>query len=294
MQGKISDFSIPEIFQLVANQGKSGSLLIRGGDRETVFIFSEGRITEVVPDRRNTDDMIGNMLADAGYLSETELRRVLGAQAQSGKKIGEILVEKGKVSAETLARYLLLQVKESVFHTLVLREGEYRFEGFAVRPPQWMREPIRADILMMEGVQFIDEYPIYRAKFPPGGFQVARRKGERIDTNALSAEERSLWSALDFSNDPRRIFRKACITGLEGTKGLWLLLERGLIEVRAAEEVRVDPRALLRAEIGRRRRAAWLRGILWGAAAGAALFRIGAAFFSPAAAAAFGGWFAFF
>ena len=39
MQGKITDFSIPDIFQLVSSQGKSGSLSISGNDRVTVFLF---------------------------------------------------------------------------------------------------------------------------------------------------------------------------------------------------------------------------------------------------------------
>ena len=47
MQGKISDFSIPEIFQLVSSQGKSGSLAISGNDRITIFLFSDGRIVDV-------------------------------------------------------------------------------------------------------------------------------------------------------------------------------------------------------------------------------------------------------
>jgi len=77
------------------------------------------------------------MLRDAGILAESDLRRILSSQGAGGKKIGEILIEKGKVSKEVLARYLVLQVKECLFDVLTFREGEYRFEGFAVRPPAW-------------------------------------------------------------------------------------------------------------------------------------------------------------
>ncbi len=296
MQGKISDFSIPEIFQLVANQSKSGSLSIRGGGRDTVFIFSDGGIVEVQPDQRAQADLIGNMLVDAGFLTAEELRRILGEQEKAGKKLGELLVEKGTVSMETLARYLHLQVKEGVFETLRLKEGDYRFEGFAVRLPPWMKTAIRADVLMMEGVQFIDEYPIYRGKFPAGDFRVSLTRDANANPQDLGPEERALLAAVEFSDDPRRIFRKACITWLEGIKGLFLLMDKGWIDVSVAEVVAapVDPGRALREEIARVRIVGWLRAVAWAAAALVAAGWAYVTLLSPAATEAFTGWAGFF
>jgi hypothetical protein len=270
MQGKIADFGIPDIFQLVSSQGKSGSLAISGEDRVTIFLFSGGKIVDVQPDRRESKSLLGTMLRDAGYLTDSELKRFLSAQGTGGKKIGEILVEKGKVSKEVVARYLVLQVKECLFDVLTLREGEYRFEGFAVRPAAWGGEPIRPDVLLMEGMQFLDEYPRYRGIFPSGKYRVTRKRGERVDPYALSEDERILWKALDFSEDPDRVYRKACLTGFEGIKALSALLQRGLVEVLAAEPGdRVDPGRRLRDEIAFRRRFDAIRMALWGMAAAA-------------------------
>ncbi len=297
MQGKITDFSIPEIFQLVANQMKSGSLSIRGGGRETVFIFGDGGIIEVQPDQRAQADLLGNMLVDAGFLTEEELRRILAEQQKAGKKLGELLVEKGKVTQEILARYLHLQVKECVFETLKLKEGDYRFEGFTVRLPPWMKTTIRADVLMMEGVQFLDEYPLFRAKFPSGDFRVTQKQGEKVDPGALPPEERAVWAALEFSDDPRRVFRKACITWFEGIKGLSLLTDRGLIEVgvpEAPEVVRKDPGLVVREEIARARIVGWVRAALWAAAAVVTAGWVYVILLSPLATTVFTGWAAFF
>ena len=271
MQGKIADFSIPDIFQLVSSQGKSGSLAISGNDRVTIFLFSAGRIVDVQPDRRESKSLLGTMLRDAGILAESDLRRILSSQGAGGKKIGEILIEKGKVSKEVLARYLVLQVKECLFDVLTFREGEYRFEGFAVRPPAWGGEPIRPDVLLMEGMQFLDEYPRYRGLFPPGDFLVTRKRGERVDPYAFSEVERVLWKALDFSDDPDRVFRKACLTGFEGIKGLAALLQRGLIEVASKKAgAPVDPGKRLRDEVAVRRRFDTIRMAVWSAAVAAA------------------------
>ena len=294
MQGKIADFSIPEIFQLVSSQGKSGSLAISGNDRVTVFLFSEGRIVDVQPDRRDPRSLLGTMLRDAGYLTDSDLKRFLDSQGSGGKKIGELLVEKGKISRDVLARYLALQVRECLFDVLSLRDGEYRFEGFAVRSTAWAGEPLRADVLMMEGMQFLDEYPRFRGKLPPGAFRAARRKGEKVDPNQLGAEERAVWKALEFSDDPDRVFRKACITGLEGCKGLASLLERGLVEVRAVVPDRDDPALRLRKEFSLRHRFAAVVAVLWGAGAVAAAAWLYRSLLSPSAGRVFSDWTRFF
>ncbi len=295
MQGKIADFSIPDIFQLVSSQEKSGSLAISGNDRVTIFLFSGGRIVDVQPDRRESKSLLGTMLRDAGYLTDSELKRFLSSQGTGGKKIGEILVEKGKVSKEILARYLVLQVKECLFDVITLREGEYRFEGFAVRPAAWGGEPIRPDVLLMEGMQFLDEYPRFRGIFPSGDFRVARKRGERVDPYVFSEEERVLWKALDFSEDPERVYRKACLTGFEGIKALAALLQRGLIEVSATEPAdRVDPGRRLRDEIAFRRRFDAFRMALWGAAVAAAAVWVYRGLLSRGAFRTFSAWVDFF
>jgi len=295
MQGKITDFSIPDIFQLVSSQGKSGSLAISGDDRVTIFLFSGGRIVDVQPDRRGSKSLLGTMLRDAGYLTDSELKRFLSSQGAGGKKIGEILVEKGKISKEVLARYLVLQVKECLFDVLTLHEGEYRFEGFAVHPVPWGGESIRADVLLMEGMQFLDEYPRYRGIFPSGDFRVARKGGERVDPSAFSEGERILWKALDFSEDLDRVYRKACLTGFEGIKALAALLERGLIEVSATEPGdRVDPARRLQDEIAFRRRFDAIRMALWGAAMAAAAVWVYRGLLSRGAFRTFTAWVEFF
>jgi hypothetical protein len=295
MQGKIADFSIPDIFQLVSSQGKSGSLAISGNDRVTIFLFSEGRIVDVRPDRRESKSLLGTMLRDAGYLTDSDLRRFLSSQGAGGKKIGEILVERGKVSKEVLARYLVLQVKECLFDVLTFREGEYRFEGFAVRPAAWGGEAIRPDVLLMEGMQFLDEYSRYRSIFPPGDFLVTRKRQERVDPYAFTEVERVLWKALDFSEVPDRVYRKACLTGFEGIKGLAALLQRGLIEVSTTDPGdHVDLAKQLRDQIAYRRRFDAIRMALLGVAVAAAAAWVYRGLLSLEAFRAFTAWVDFF
>jgi hypothetical protein len=295
VKGKIADFGIPEIFQLVSSQRKSGALTIHGDNRETTYLFSEGMIVEVLPDRRRAQSgLIGNMLVAAGYLTAEELRRMLNIQEKEGKKLGDILVEKGKISREKLARYLYLQVKDSLYYSLRIKEGEYRFEGFAVRPPAWMTAPLRADVLLMEGMQFLDEYPMLRGKFPHGQFQVSRKKGVKIDPMVLPADEREVWNSVEFSPDPYRVFRKSCLTWYEGLKALWGLWDRGLVEISAADVEKTDPEEAFRVSLSRRYAIGCVRAVLWIVAAVVAGSWVYTILLSPSASRIFGSWAGFY
>lgn len=264
MRGKISDFGIPEIFQLVASQQKSGALTVRGDGRETVFLFSDGMIVDVQPDRQRAQHaLLGNMLVAAGFLTTEELRRFLSLHEKEGRMLGEILVEKGKISREKLGRYLYMQVKESIYYTLRIREGDYRFEVFAVRPPSWMSASMRADVLLMEGMQFLDEYPLLRGKFPAGRFHVERKRGVKIDSSALPEEEREVWNVIDYSPDPYRVFRKACLTWYEGLRSLWGLWDRGLVEISGVDEESEDAEDEFRKSMSRKYVIGCARAVVW-------------------------------
>lgn len=291
MQGRISDFGIPEIFQLVASQGKSGALTIWGDGRETVFLFSDGTIVDVQPDRHRAQHaLLGNMLVSAGYLTPEELRRILALQKKEKKKIGEVLMEKGKISQEKLSRYLYMQIKDSIYYTLRIKEGDYRFEVFAVRPPSWMTSTMRADVLLMEGMQFLDEYPLLRGKFPPGKFQVARKRGVKIDPAALPEEERAVWNVVDYSPDPYRVFRKACLTWYEGLRALWGLWDRGLVEISGVDEEGPDAEDVLRKNMSRRYTMGCVRAVMWALATVVAGSWVYTVLLSPSVTRIFAGW----
>jgi hypothetical protein len=44
LQGTLKDFSIADIFQLIGQQGKSGSLIIVSDEKETHIVFDKGSV----------------------------------------------------------------------------------------------------------------------------------------------------------------------------------------------------------------------------------------------------------
>jgi hypothetical protein len=110
----------------------------------------------------------------------------------------------------------------------------------------------------------------------------------------LSDEERKIWKAIEFSPEPQRIFRKSCMTWFEGIKALWLLCDRGLVEVSALDTLREDPDRAVKEEFARRAKVGTFRAAAWLAAAALTTFWAYTILLSPASSSVFAVWVRFF
>jgi len=293
LQGKIEDFGLPDIFRLIFSQGKSGSLNISSADYSTNFFFSEGRIVDVQPIQpvRDYSSVLGIMLRDAGYITDNELRRVLKVMEKGkGKKIGDVLVEHGIVPRDVVSKYLALQIRERLFDVLAYKTGRFKFEEFAVRPSSWGGEPIHPNDLITEGMRFLNEYPVFRRKFPPGDFVVIRKTGERVNTELFSDDERIVWTALMFFDEPTKVFRKACMTVYEGIKPLSALYDRGLVNI----ELGPSPRMEAGKKMRRLKAGAAVRAMLWVSVAAVVFPWLRKLLISPESVQFFTSWMRFF
>jgi len=299
LQGKIGNLSVYNVFLLISSLRKSGTLNISSEDSAVNFFFSEGRIIDAQPIQpiRKHSSLLGMMLRDAGYITDDELERVLEIMGMGGgRKIGDVLIEQGMAPRDIVAKYLILQIKECLFDVLACKEGHYKFEKLTAQPASAGGELARPETLIMEIMQFLDEYPGLRQKFPLDDFRVLRKKEEHVDPNLFPDTERILWKALAFSEEPERVFRKACMTIFEGTKSLAALYDRGLVEIETVAKPNEDA-ARQAHEKKRLRLMKWQAGIkaaLWIGALVVALIWIIKLFLSPGTLQFFMSWTGFF
>jgi len=296
LQGNIEDFSISEIFRLVSSHRKSGSLNISSNGCATDFFFFEGRIIDAHPIRpvRESHSLLGIMLRDAGYITDSELRRVLELMEKGKrKKIGDILVEQGMAPRDIVSKYLILQIKECLFNILAFKDGQYRFERLTARPVSFGGELVRPDVLIVEMMRFMDEYPELRRKFPAGDFRVLRKREEHVDPNFFSDQERVLWNALAYSEEQALVFRKACMTVFEGIRLLSALHDHGLVEIESAAKPDEDAVRQVREKMLLLKRQAGIRAALWAGALVVVLLWAMKLFLSPEASRFFTAWMGF-
>ena len=165
LEGTIRDFGLPEIFQLIGLQRKTGVLTL-SNDKETVTVtFENGMVVNADSSSRRLEDRLGNVLVKQGKLGRDRLEEALAIQKQTLQRLGHILSSSNYITSKDLKEALQVQVAQIVFKCFRWRDGNYNFG--ATDAVDWDRDnftPMSADFILMEGIRMVDEWPIIEKK----------------------------------------------------------------------------------------------------------------------------------
>jgi len=167
LSGTLKDFALPDIFQLIGMQRKTGLLTLES-DRETVtVVFEQGMVVHADSTVRRLDDLLGSVLVRQGKMRKDALEEALSKQKVSMQRLGFILVGQGYISREDLKDALSEQVQQIVFRVFRWKSGRYHFDPAA--EADYDREnvqPVSTDHILMEGIRRVDEWPIIEKRIP--------------------------------------------------------------------------------------------------------------------------------
>ncbi len=230
LQGTIRDFGLPDIFQLIGLQRKTGILTLGNDrDKETVAVtFENGMVVMADSSLRRLEDRLGNVLVKQGKVSRERLDDALAVQKQTLQRLGHILASGSAITTRDLRDALQVQVAQIVFRVFRWRDGRYQF--IAADSVDYDREnfvPMSADFILMEGIRMVDEWPIIEKRIPsfdmvfrpvvdPSLIDVADGAGPA----GSDAEPRAANTSgrIRLAADEERVFRK--VDGVRTVQGI--------------------------------------------------------------------------
>ena len=230
LEGTIKDFGLPDIFQLIGLQRKTGILTL-ASERENVTVtFENGMVVMADSSSKRLEDRLGNVLVKQGKLSRERLEEALETQKQTLQRLGHILATGGFITGKDLKDALQVQVAQIVFKVFRWRDGNYQFAP--TDSVDYDREnfvPMSADFILMEGIRMVDEWPIIERKIPsfdivlraavePAQIEVAAGVDDAV--SGLSAPSRGPASSAKIRLTPEeeRIFRR--VDGVRTVQGI--------------------------------------------------------------------------
>src|SRR5262245_50015001 len=167
LEGTIKDFGLPDIFQLIGLQRKTGLLTLRNEKETVTVIFENGMVVLADSSSKRLEDRLGNVLVKQGRLSRERLDEVLQVQRATLQRLGHILIASNHITAKDLQVALQLQISQIVFKVFRWRDGEYHFApSESVDYDRENTNPMSADFILMEGIRMVDEWPIIEKKIP--------------------------------------------------------------------------------------------------------------------------------
>lgn len=194
LAGGIKDFGLPDIFQLIGLQRKTGTLTLKSKAESVTVTFEEGQVVNADTSAKRLEGRLGSLLVKQGHVSNERMEEALQKQKATLQKLGHVLVAGGYVKGDVLKKALAVQVSTTVFKLFRWTEGDYNFE--AQDKVVWDRshfDPMSADYILMEGIRMLDEWPIIEKKI--SSFDMTFRPV--VDSSSMSVQEVSLDDELD-------------------------------------------------------------------------------------------------
>ena len=127
LQGTLNDFSLPDVFSLLALTKKSGALQVASGGVDGRVFFREGAVCLALSDARRVP--LVARLVSAGLVDEAQLRALLEEHTGSSIAVTEAIITSGQVEDRILSVFLREQIVDAVFELMRLKEGEFSFDA---------------------------------------------------------------------------------------------------------------------------------------------------------------------
>jgi hypothetical protein len=231
LEGTIKDFGLPDIFQLIGLQRKTGTLTLQSDKEEVTVTFENGMVVMADSSAKRLEDRLGHVLVKQGKLSAARLEEALQTQKATLQRLGHILVTSNAITAKDLREALQVQVSQIVFKVFRWRDGEYLFAPTdSVDYDRDNFAPMSADFILMEGIRMVDEWPIIEKKIPsmdlvfrpvvdPALIEVAEADGDEPMFGSLTDAKRTTASnKIRLTRQEENIFRK--VDGTRTVQGI--------------------------------------------------------------------------
>jgi len=233
LQGRLSDFNLEEILQLVALQQKTGLLRVDASYPMSLY-FEQGILVSYRDRRAAQKDPLENFLKNYGFFPNSSWEHIEFVQGNSQLDLTEILVNEGLLSSDELAAVQMEAAQEHLFLGMQLRDGRYQFlSGRANLNGIKGRVSLKADGLLMEAVRRIDEMPTLRERYESGSTKISRSEQE-VDLDKLSPGIRRIYTLLDGEKAVHALVAQGKMSEFDVYTTLEAMRETQLIELHAA------------------------------------------------------------
>ena len=91
LEGTIKDFGLPDIFQLIGLQRKTGILTLKHEKDEVTVTFENGMVVTADSSTKRLEDRLGNVLVKQGKLTKERLDEALQTQKATLQRLGHVL-----------------------------------------------------------------------------------------------------------------------------------------------------------------------------------------------------------
>jgi hypothetical protein len=228
-------------------QGATGRVAFRRDDVETVVFFDRGR--PVFASSNEPSDRMGELLLREGKITASQYERCQAVVAESGRRMGEILVDFGYLKRRELLPAVRRHVEDIIYSLFAWERGSYAIVHDAEPCAERIRLSRHAASLILEGIRRkLDRTTLERLIGSTTTVIEVRdreRLGGVVHVGDLAAEERAALAAFDGQADLAHVASTAGVDIADVLPLAWGLCVLGLAIARRTDAELPDESAAL-------------------------------------------------
>src|SRR4030066_1980308 len=204
LEGSIKEFGLAEILQLISMQKKSGIVSISHEGESTTLNFDNGQLVFATSIFGGETKRLGEILVNSGKLTKKDIEKTLRIQEKTNDKIGAIFVSSGLISTDEVKEALQQQLMDVVFHVLRWKDGYYKFNACEIDYDREFQIPVQTDFILMEASRMVDEWGYIESKIPSANIIFSQTdKGSEVEQlfSRLSPDELAIYNLVDGNRD---------------------------------------------------------------------------------------------
>ncbi len=163
LQGVLTDFGVADIFQLIAQQRKTGILSVEARSRSLEVHFVEGGVLRALPAESRPDEALGALMIRTGTLSDTGLAQAWKAQEKMREPLPSVLLSLELVERDVIGAARRLLMDEAIFELFLWDEGRFSFRPCRIDMDD-TDEAIGAEMVLLDALRMRDEWAQIRGE----------------------------------------------------------------------------------------------------------------------------------
>lgn len=233
MLGTLKGFGVTEIFQLISQQMKTGTLILSSPKKSIYLAFDNGTIEGIRSDKWEIDPR-ADLLLKGGFIYDKDYRIALDNEKKNSNRWYDILIAQGKLKQVFLERAANVVIKTILLEVFQWKEGSYRFEDWEVGTGNMLPCHVPTEGVILDTLRIIDEWPMIKQKIPPVDYcpvTIMPLTREIVDTHRLGHVDMHIYDLIDEKRSVEAVVRQSLEPPFEALSSLVKLIDCGLVEV---------------------------------------------------------------
>jgi curved DNA-binding protein CbpA len=187
--GRLEDLSLPMLVFHLLDRKLTGTLHLDSDNDEAWIFFSQGFPAGTA--LSDSPNYLGSILQELGFIDDATYNDSLMETANTGRPLGQVLIDKKKITADQHQRTVTVQLARKLTHLFSHKTGAFRFVENEEPPPPFAPARVKPYALIYNGIRNnYNEDDLKRG--------LAKLNGKSCRLSHLFAESRELF---DFSPD---------------------------------------------------------------------------------------------